>query len=150
MENLRKRISVRLVNNTENFLKYTSKPTYITHKIFGKNYTAICEIKWVLTLNKPIYFGFTALDLVEWLTYDFHCNFIKRNSLTCEIKSENVYEEFLKWRDLFEFSNYPKDSKFFNRTNKNAIDKMKDEFGGVIVNDCWIKVKDVFYEKNWW
>ena len=32
MENLRKRINVRLVNNAEDFLKYTNKPTYITHK----------------------------------------------------------------------------------------------------------------------
>ena len=63
MENLRKRINVRLINNAEDFLKYTSKPTYITHKIFGKDYAAIREIKPVLILNKPIYVGFTALDL---------------------------------------------------------------------------------------
>ena len=48
MENLRKRINVRLVNKAENFLKYTSKPTYITHKVFGKDYAAIHEIKPVL------------------------------------------------------------------------------------------------------
>ena len=45
MENLQKRINVRLVNNAEDFLKYTSRPTYITHKIFGKNYAAIHETK---------------------------------------------------------------------------------------------------------
>ena len=38
MENLQKRINVRLVNNAEKFLKYTSKPTYITYKIFDKGY----------------------------------------------------------------------------------------------------------------
>ena len=32
MENLRKRINVRLVNNGEDFLKYTSKPTNVTSK----------------------------------------------------------------------------------------------------------------------
>ena len=37
MEILRKRINVRLINDTEDFIKYTSKPTYITHKIFGKD-----------------------------------------------------------------------------------------------------------------
>ena len=37
MANLRKRINVRLVNNEKDFLKYTSRPTHITHKIFGKN-----------------------------------------------------------------------------------------------------------------
>ena len=76
--------------------------------------------------------------------YDFHYNFIKKNfdvkllftdtdCLTYEIKSENVYVEVFKWKDLFGFSNYPKDSKFFDETNKRAIGKIKDEFGGVIV-----------------
>ena len=38
MENLQKRINGRLVNKAQDFLKYTSKPTYITHKIFGKDF----------------------------------------------------------------------------------------------------------------
>ena len=50
MENLWKRINVRLV-------KYTSRPTYNTHKIFGEDYAAVHEIKPVLILNKPIYVG---------------------------------------------------------------------------------------------
>ena len=37
---------------------------------------------------------------------------------TYEIKSENVYEEFFKWKDLFNFSDYSKDSQFFDETNK--------------------------------
>ena len=122
MKNLRKRINVRLVNNEKDFLKYTSRPTHITHKIFGKNYAAIHEIKPVLMLNKPIYVGFTVLDLSKWNMYDFHYNFIKKNfdaellftdtdSLTYEIKSEDVYEEFFK--HLFDFSNHSKRFKVF-------------------------------------
>ena len=61
MEDLRKRI--RLVNNEKDFLKHTSRPTHITHKIFDKNYAAICETKPTLTLNKQIYVGFTVLEL---------------------------------------------------------------------------------------
>ena len=61
IENLRKRMNV-VVSNVKDFLKYTSKPTHITHKIFGKNYATIHEIKPVLTLNKPIYVGFTVLE----------------------------------------------------------------------------------------
>ena len=71
MENFRKRINVRLVNNAKDFLKYSNKPTYITHKIFGKDYAATHEIKPVLILNKPTYVGFTVLDWVNGL-YDFH------------------------------------------------------------------------------
>ena len=43
MENLRKRINVRLVNNVENVLKCTTKPTYINSKIFGENCAAILD-----------------------------------------------------------------------------------------------------------
>ena len=50
MENLQKRINVRLVNNEKYFLKYTRRPTHIAHKNFDKNYAAIHEIKPVLTL----------------------------------------------------------------------------------------------------
>ena len=72
MENLRKRINVRLVNKVEDFLKYTSKPTYITHKMFRKDYAAIHEINPVIILNKPIYVGFTVLDLSKWKMHDFN------------------------------------------------------------------------------
>ena len=128
-KNLRKRINVRLVNNKKDFLKYTSKPTHVTHKPFGKDYAAVHEIKPVLISNKPIYVGFTVLDLSKWKMHDFHYNFIKKSfnaeslftdteSLVYEIKSENVNEELFKWKNFFDFSNHSKDSKFFNATNK--------------------------------
>ena len=72
MENLRKRINVRFVNNKKGFLKYTSRPTYVTHKLFDKDFASIHEIKPVLMLSKPIYVGFTVLDLSKWMIYDFH------------------------------------------------------------------------------
>ena len=58
--------------------------------------------------------------------------FTDTDSLIYEIKSEGVCEEFFKWKDLFDFTNHSKDSKFFNGTNKIVIGKIKDEFGGVI------------------
>ena len=155
MVNLRKRINVRFVNNKKDFLKYTSRPTYVNHKLFDKNFAAIYEVKPVLILNKPIYVGFIVLDLRKWLIYHFHYNFIKKNfstkllftdtdSLTYEIKSENVYKEFYKWKDLFDFSNYSKDSTFYDDTNKKVIGKMKDEYGGAII-DQFIGLKSKMY-----
>ena len=79
MENLRKKINVRLVSNEKDFLKYTSRPTYVTHKLFDKDYAGIHDIKPVLKLNKPIYVGFTILELSKWMMYDFHHNsFLKK------------------------------------------------------------------------
>ena len=34
----------------------------------------------------------------------------------------------------FDFSNYSKESKFFDDTNKKVIGKMNDEYGGVIID----------------
>ena len=62
MENLRKGINVRLVNNEKDFLRYTSRPSYIAHKVFSKNYAAVHEIKPFLRLNKQLYIGFTVLE----------------------------------------------------------------------------------------
>ena len=73
------------------FLKYTSKPTCIMRKIFDKNGAAIHEIKPVLTLNEPIYVGFTALELSKWLLHDFHYNFIRKNlMLNCYLLTQTV------------------------------------------------------------
>ena len=155
MENLWKRIKVRIINKENNFLKYTSRPTHITNNIFDKNYAAINEIKPFLTLNKPIYVGFTVLELRKWLMYNFHYNFIKKHfdaellftdtdSLAYEIKSEDVYEEFFKHKQLFHLSNYPKDSKFFDPVNEKVIGKMKDVSEGKI-NDEFVGLKSKMY-----
>ena len=91
MENLQKRINVRSLNNEKDFLKYTSKPTPVTHKIVDKNFAAIHEMKSILTLNKPIYVGFTVLELSKWLMYDFHYNFIKNIlMMNCYLLTQTV------------------------------------------------------------
>ena len=51
MENLRNRIDVKLVSNKRGYLKWTSKPSYISHKIFDNELVAICKNKVILTLN---------------------------------------------------------------------------------------------------
>ena len=82
MENVWKVICDRLVNNEKAFLKYTRRPTPIAHKIFGKIYAGIHEIKPALTLKKPIYVG---------LMYGFHYGFIKKTlMLNCYLLTETV------------------------------------------------------------
>ena len=86
---------------------------------------------------------------------DFHYNFIEKkfdtellftdtDNFTCDVKSEDVYKKIFKYKDLFDFSNYSKDLKFFNEINKKVIGKMKDEFGGVIVME-FVGLKSKIY-----
>ena len=66
MENIRKRVDVRLETDEKKLLKYVSS------KIFNENLVAVHKIKETLTLNRPAYVGMCILDLSKTLMYDFH------------------------------------------------------------------------------
>ena len=54
--------------------------------------------------------------------------FTDTESLVYEIKTKDVYENFYQNKNLFDFSDYPLDSKFFDPVNEKVIGKMKDKF----------------------
>ena len=144
MENIRKRVDVRLVTDENKLLKLASKPTYVSSKIFNENLVAVHKIKETLTLNRPAYVGMCILDLSKTLMYDFHYKHIKKNygdkakllftdtdSLTYEIEAEDVYQDFWNDKDKFDNSDYPESSLYFDKANKKVIGKFKDEAAGV-------------------
>ena len=146
MENIRKRVDVRLVTDEKKLLKLTSKPTYVSSKIFNENLVAVHKIKETLTLNRPAYVGMCILDLSKTLMYDFHYNYIKdkygkkakllftdTDSLTYEIEAKDVYKDFFKDKDKFDNSDYNEYSPFFYKENKKVIGKFKDEAAGITI-----------------
>ena len=78
MENLRKRVDIKLVTTDKKLDKLTSKPTYVSSKIFNENLMAVHKIKDALTLNRLAYVSMCILDLSKTLMYDFHYNYIKK------------------------------------------------------------------------
>ena len=48
IENARNKINVKLVNNKKDYLKLTSKPSYMLHKIFDNNLVVIHKSKLAL------------------------------------------------------------------------------------------------------
>ena len=80
---MRKRIKIRITKTSKKFLKYASRPIYISHNIFGKHLVAINEKKELLKLNKPIYIGCAVLELNKLDMYEFFDDFLKQ-------KCENV------------------------------------------------------------
>ena len=131
MENLRKRVDVKLVTDEKKLMKLTSKPTFVTSKIFNEKLVAVHKIKETLTLNRPANVGMCILDLSKTLMYDFHYNYIKKkyndkskllftdtDSLTYEIETEDVYKDFWSDKDKFDNSKYPENSSYFDKSNK--------------------------------
>ena len=89
-------------------------------------------------LDKPIYVGFSTMDLSWLLKHDFHYSYIKAehgcgakllladtDSLVFEIKTDDGYENFYGDKNLFNFSDYPKDLRFYDPFNKKVLAKWK-------------------------
>ena len=68
--------------------------------------------------------------------------FTDTGSLVYEIKTEDVCESFYK--NVFDFSDYPRDSKFFDLVDKKVIGKMKHEFKGKIIGE-FVGLKSKMY-----
>ena len=79
MQNMRKRMKIRIIKNARDCLKYASRPTYINHKHSGRDLIAIHEKPKVLKLNKPIYVGCAVLDLRKLEMYKFYYDFLNKN-----------------------------------------------------------------------
>ena len=157
MENVRKRVDVRLVTNEKKLDKLTSKPTYDSSKIFNENLMAVHESKETLTLNRPAYVGMCILDLSKMLTYDCHYNYIKKkynnrakllfmdtDSPTYEIETVDAYKDFWTDKDMFDNSDYPENSPYYCNTNKKIIGKFKDEACGIPITE-FVSLKSKMY-----
>ena len=54
------------------------------------------------------------------------------DSLMYEIEVENLYEDF---QEIFDFSNYPKYSKYYDNVNNFVASKMMNEICGKLIKD---------------
>lgn len=106
MENLRKRVDIQLVHNKKRLLKLSAKPGFKSFQIFNNDLASVELSKQKLILNRPIYVGFSILDLSKVLMYDFHYNYIKKryedcaslcftdtDSLCYDISTADLYED---------------------------------------------------------
>ena len=89
--------------------------------------------------------------------YEFHYDYIKNkydnkskllftdtSSLMYEIKTEDVYGHFSNDKEIFDFSNYSTDSIYYDDSNKLFSGRMKDETGGVAIEE-FVGLKSKMY-----
>ena len=157
MEDVRNRINYELTTNEERAKKLLNHPAFkLRHIIkpetendFG--IIGVEKTKAVVRLNKPIYCGFTILELsknhMQKFLYDtlkpFYGNRVRlaytdTDSFILEIETDDVYDDFLKpeLKEHMDFSDYPETHKCFNTTNKKVLGKFKDEENGKIIKEA--------------
>ena len=148
VENLRKRINIRIVNNERQLVTYSSRPTFQRINLIDDNLAIISLGKESFCLNRPVYVGQAILDISKLRMYKLQYVELQkyRNIFNCEIEivagdtdsfflhcrnvsvREQLLPEMLR-DELLDSSNFdPNDSLYSNRFT-NHIGKFKDETG---------------------
>ena len=151
LENIRKRVNVKLVSDRGKALKLAAKPNFENVKIFDENLIAIHMKRKRLTFNKAIYCGMSILDISKTLMYVFHYKYMKpkyghqaallftyTDSLCYEIGTDDFHKDIRGDLDVwFDTSNFAKDhtSGIQIDSSKKVHGKFKDEAGGKIIEE---------------
>ena len=152
MENIRGRVSIKLLNTEQDVRKMFSKPLYKDHIIFNDNLIAVLNNIPSVKFDKPIYLGMCVLDYSKLLMYAFYYEVINKlwpnneiigfdtDSFFLNIYTKDVYEDMKKISEHLDTSNYSQiegDACYplFSKNNKKVIGKFKDELGGKIMTE---------------
>lgn len=139
MEDKRKRRNIELVNTVDKLEKLTAKPTFKSFTIFTENLVSIENYRATITLDKPIYIGFTVLELSKILMYRFHYGYIKRryplrlsellftdtDSLAYKIQTDDIYSDMMDEKEKFDWSDYPDNHPVFKDMKEQEILELK-------------------------
>lgn len=143
-QNVRKRINVRGALNVKDSNRYLSSPSLEYFEAIN-NYLTLFKCKKInLILDKPIYAGFTVLELSKLHMYDlYYSNFKKiyddkcsllymdTDSFYLEIRCDNnvnVYSDIKKrFNKIMDHSNFPTNHMLFDDTNKGKLGALKSE-----------------------
>jgi hypothetical protein len=142
MENVRKRRKVDLVSDVVKLKKLLAKQQLEQFVIVNEEVVTVERIRAKVTLNKPIYIGFTVLDVSKLLMFDFHYNVIAKrygknarllftdtNSLCYHLATDDVYKDMLEYRHLLDTSNYQRDHPLYSAENMKVIGRGVDRGG---------------------
>ena len=147
MENIRKRMDLRLVTDSQKLEKLIAKPTFLDRTIYGTNLAAVHMAKRKLLFNKPIFIGMSVLDISKTLMYSYQYDvllpyygegnlqlmYMDTDSFIHLVRTEDIYKDKLNFMAHLDTSYYPKNHPCYSSKNKQVLGKFKDEAGGKII-----------------
>lgn len=147
MENVDKRVDVKLSTHWERRGKTAgagtliARPNFHSASVFSENFVAIQLKRLKVRYDKPIYIGFSILDLSKTVLYDFFYGYVKNvygnsasllytdtDSLILKVYTNNFYDDMKHHIDKFDTSNYSPTNIFNMPVTPSVLGKMKDEF----------------------
>ena len=162
MENVLNRSNIKLINNDpEKLLKLIRQPNFQrAYQISNK--LCLVKSKPVKTVfDKPIYLGTCILETSKLHMYQFWYEHFKNkynnnvelvytdtDSFIIQVEANDIYKDMLEDKNLYDFSEYPKDHPNYDITNKKVLGKFKDEMKSLIITE-FIGLKPKMYSFNY-
>jgi len=154
----RKHLNVVLAVNQKQVVNAVKKPTFEQFNIIGENKAIIKMKKNSVKLDKPIFIGFTVLELAKYWMYTLHYKLFKKyyedkleliytdtDSFVYAIQTDNFEEELsFVFKDIMDFSNFDVKHALYNEHNKKKVGYLKSEYGEKPVNE-FVGLKSKLY-----
>ena len=152
MEDVRKRINYKLVNDANKLEKLVSSPLFVDRDIIDEDLVGVKVFKSEVELCKPIYIGQAVLDYSKLEMYNLFYNILKPCPLIKEVRllggdTDSFFLAMTTQKDLnfnevmgylksyFDSSNYKKEHPLFSIKNKAKLGCFKDETAGAEIEE---------------
>ena len=136
MENMRKYRNIKLVTTERRWNYLVSEPYYHTTKFVTEDLLATETRKPQILMIKPVYIGWSILDLSETVIYEFWYDYVKpkygenvklcymdTDSFTVHVKTDDVYNDIVEDIETRSgTSNFELDKLLSKGKNKKVIE----------------------------
>ena len=153
--NLFTKKNYKLLDNVDKFKKMVAKPTFKSAQIIRSDLVGIQYAKDTIVCNSAIACGVAVLDLSKINFFQvYHCLYNtlyhKKNlvlysdtdSIFVSIPVGDPYQHMIENPRYFDFSNFPKDSPYYDDSRRRKPGLLKDNYGGNIIEEiCCLKPK---------
>jgi len=146
MESLRNSVNIHLVMDPVRCKKLAARPTIQRFEIINMDLVMMQLARQQITQTKPIYVGFSVLELSKLTMYEFHYDHIMKkygsnaqllytdtDSFMYHIKTKDLYRDVADALDTYDTSNF--DKLLYSETNKKVVGKFKCETGSIAPSD---------------
>ena len=161
MENVRNRLKIKPIKKGD-YKEIIKQQSQITFNGIHKSYEN-CDIYTFKTndvlMDKPIYLGFSVLELSKLLMYETYydklqpyfgpeiiqLHYMDTDSFVLSVNTKNIIKDLKNLEDLFDFSNLDENHEIFSNKNKKVIGKFKVETPKDIWIDELVCLRSKFY-----
>ena len=159
IQNQRNHVIVKLHTNIKSYRRSVSDSSFKFFTIIGENLVQTTHSQQEIKHDKPIYAGFSILELSKHFMFDFFYNKLCKDlpcrlelgmsdtdSLLFKVSNAKLFRRHV--HKFMDYSNYPSNHPFFSMKNKSKLGFFKDELAGKYLCTEFIGLKSKCYGMN--